>query len=56
VVGSEGHGRSARADLDGTVAIPLAGRAESLNVAAAAAVATFAVARRILDVPCPPSR
>lgn len=51
VLGSEAHGLSAPGSLDGTLAIPLAGRAESLNVAAAAAVAVFGVARTVLDVP-----
>ncbi|MTV25605.1 RNA methyltransferase [Nitriliruptoraceae bacterium ZYF776] len=45
VLGSEAHGLRDPALLDGTVAIPMAGRAESLNVAAAAAVAAFAVLR-----------
>jgi RNA methyltransferase, TrmH family len=43
VLGSEAHGLSAPGDLDGTLAVPIAGRAESLNAAAAAAVAAFAV-------------
>ncbi len=46
VLGSEAHGLGDAAALDGTLAVPIAGRAESLNVAAAAAVAAFAVARR----------
>jgi RNA methyltransferase, TrmH family len=53
VLGSEAHGLSDDGLLDGTLAVPMAGRAESLNVAAAAAVATFAVARtlRLADRP-----
>jgi RNA methyltransferase, TrmH family len=53
VLGSEAHGLSDDGSLDGTLAVPMAGRAESLNVAAAAAVATFAVARtlRLADRP-----
>jgi TrmH family RNA methyltransferase len=47
VLGSEAHGLRDAAALDGTLAIPIAGRAESLNVAAAAAVAAFAVARTL---------
>jgi RNA methyltransferase, TrmH family len=47
VLGSEAHGLGDTAALDGTLAIPLGGRAESLNVAAAAAVACFAVARTL---------
>lgn len=47
VLGSEAHGLRDRGVLDGTLAIPIAGRAESLNVAAAAAVAAFAVARTL---------
>jgi RNA methyltransferase, TrmH family len=47
VLGSEAHGLPAGEVLDGELAIPMAGRAESLNVAAAAAVATFAVARTL---------
>ncbi len=47
VLGSEAHGLADAAALDGSVAIPIAGRAESLNVAAAAAVACFAVARTL---------
>jgi RNA methyltransferase, TrmH family len=43
VLGSEAHGLSAPGDLDGTLAVPISGRAESLNAAAAAAVAAFAV-------------
>lgn len=47
VLGSEAHGLRDEVALDGTLAIPIAGRAESLNVAAAAAVAAFAVARTL---------
>lgn len=47
VLGNEAHGLSAetRAELDGLVAVPIHGRAESLNVAAAAAIAIYAAAR-----------
>lgn len=47
MLGNEAHGLPAEvaAQLDGTVAVPLYGRAESLNVAAAAAVAIYAAAR-----------
>jgi RNA methyltransferase, TrmH family len=47
VLGNEAHGLppAAGAELDGVVAIPRWGRAESLNVAAAAAVALYAAAR-----------
>jgi TrmH family RNA methyltransferase len=46
VLGNEAHGLddATRRSLDGTVAIPIHGRAESLNVAAAAAVALYAAA------------
>lgn len=46
VLGNEAHGLSleAAAWLDETVAIPILGAAESLNVAAAAAIALYAVA------------
>jgi RNA methyltransferase, TrmH family len=47
VLGSEAHGLLDTRALDGTLAIPIAGRAESLNVAAAAAVAAFAVGRAL---------
>lgn len=45
VLGNEAHGLDPDvvAALDGTVAVPIHGRAESLNVAAAAAVALYAV-------------
>ena len=45
--GSEAHGldRELRAAADGTVAVPLHGRAESLNLATAAAVCLYASAR-----------
>ncbi|HLH47445.1 MAG TPA: RNA methyltransferase [Acidimicrobiales bacterium] len=48
VVGNEAHGLSPEvaARLDGTVTIPMAGRAESLNVGIATAVLCFEVARR----------
>jgi tRNA G18 (ribose-2'-O)-methylase SpoU len=47
VVGNEGAGISAeiRAGVDGTVGIPLRGRAESLNVAAAAAILLYELKR-----------
>jgi TrmH family RNA methyltransferase len=47
VLGSESHGVPAGVPVDGTVSIPHAGRAESLNVAMAAAVLCFEVARRV---------
>jgi RNA methyltransferase, TrmH family len=48
VLGNEAHGLPAEvaADLDLVVRIPLAGRAESLNLAAAAAVLLYETARR----------
>lgn len=48
VLGNEAHGLDAAARdlLDGAVAVPIHGRAESLNVAAAAAVALYALASR----------
>src|SRR5215217_1235057 len=48
VLGNEAHGLPAQvaADLDLVVRIPLAGRAESLNLAAAAAVLLYETARR----------
>ncbi|MFP4634761.1 MAG: TrmH family RNA methyltransferase [Nitriliruptoraceae bacterium] len=51
VLGNEAHGLDAAAveRLDGTVAVPIHGRAESLNVAAAAAVALYALAGRWHD-------
>lgn len=49
VLGSEAHGLLDPLALDGTLSIPIAERAESLNVAAAAAVAAFAVARTLRD-------
>jgi RNA methyltransferase, TrmH family len=47
VLGNEAHGLPAevRADLDLAVRVPLAGRAESLNLAAAAAVLLYEAAR-----------
>jgi TrmH family RNA methyltransferase len=45
VLGSEAHGLAADLVLDGLVSIPHAGRAESLNVAMAATVLCFEVAR-----------
>jgi RNA methyltransferase, TrmH family len=53
VLGNEAHGLPAAAVslLDGTVAIPRWGRAESLNVAAAAAVALYAAARGTRALP-----
>jgi RNA methyltransferase, TrmH family len=47
VLGNEAHGLPAEVAgaLDGTVAVPRYGRAESLNVAAAAAIAIYAAAR-----------
>ncbi|HEX2119743.1 MAG TPA: RNA methyltransferase [Acidimicrobiales bacterium] len=48
VLGNEAHGLplSAAAELDGWVSIPMAGRAESLNVGMAAAVLCFEAARQ----------
>jgi TrmH family RNA methyltransferase len=48
VLGNEAHGLPAEvaADLDLVVRVPLAGRAESLNLAAAAAVLLYETARR----------
>lgn len=48
VLGNEAHGLPAEiaADLDLAVRVPLAGRAESLNLAAAAAVLLYETARR----------
>ena len=48
VLGNEAAGLSARcsAELDGTVAIPMAGRAESLNVGVACAVLCFEALRQ----------
>ena len=51
VVGNEARGLSAEAlgALDGSLAVPLWGGAESLNVAAAAAIALYAAARAVHD-------
>jgi RNA methyltransferase, TrmH family len=48
VVGNEAHGLApeARAELDGLVSIPMAGRSESLNVGMATAVICFEAARQ----------
>ncbi|HEV3497239.1 MAG TPA: TrmH family RNA methyltransferase, partial [Actinomycetes bacterium] len=48
VLGNEAHGlpEAIAADLDLVVRVPLAGRAESLNLAAAAAVLLYETARR----------
>lgn len=50
VLGSEAHGLSAPGDLDGTLAVPISPRAESLNAAAAAAVAVFAASAALGQV------
>ena len=49
VLGSEGHGLSGRwqQDADVRAVIPMSGEVDSLNVAAAAAVACYATARRV---------
>ncbi len=49
VLGNEAHGLAPDtvAHLDGRIAIPIHGRAESLNVAAAAAIAIYAAARAV---------
>ena len=49
VLGNEAHGLAEATTqlVDGCVAIPLRGRAESLNVAAAAAIAIYAAARGV---------
>jgi RNA methyltransferase, TrmH family len=56
VLGNEAHGlaASARDLLDGLVAVPIHGRAESLNVAAAAAIAIYSAARGLREQPPPP--
>lgn len=53
VLGNEAHGLppAVAEQLDGLVAVPLRGRAESLNVAAAAAVAIYAVGERLRAQP-----
>ncbi|GGI07482.1 TrmH family RNA methyltransferase [Egicoccus halophilus] len=55
VLGNEAHGLpdTAAARLDDVVAIPRWGRAESLNVAAAAAIAIYAAARAVHAPPHP---
>ncbi len=55
VLGNEAHGLSGATTelLDGRVAIALRGRAESLNVAAAAAIAIYAAARGVHGGPAP---
>lgn len=55
VLGNEAHGLPAAAKdhLDGLVAVPIHGRAESLNVAAAAAIAIYAAARGLREVSAP---
>jgi TrmH family RNA methyltransferase len=47
VLGNEAHGLPVGLEVDGLVSVPHAGRAESLNVAMAAAVVCFEVARRV---------
>ena len=55
VLGSEAHGLPAELTLDGLVSIEHVGRAESLNVAMAAAIACFEVVRqRRADASAPP--
>jgi TrmH family RNA methyltransferase len=46
MVGNEAHGVSDDAPVDGWITIPHAGAAESLNVAMAATVIAFEVARQ----------
>jgi RNA methyltransferase, TrmH family len=46
VLGNEAHGLDADVDVDGWVTVPHVGRSESLNVAMAATVIAFEVARR----------
>jgi len=43
---TEGLSEAVRAELDGTVSIPMRGGVESLNVASAAAVASYELLRR----------
>lgn len=47
VLGNEAHGLQEPAALDGSLRVPMASRAESLNAAAAAAVALFAASRAL---------
>jgi RNA methyltransferase, TrmH family len=51
VLGNEAHGlpTDSHPHLDGLVAVPIHGRAESLNVAAAAAIAIYAAARGLRE-------
>jgi TrmH family RNA methyltransferase len=46
VVGNEAHGVAPEAEVDGWITIPHQGAAESLNVAMAATVLAFEVARQ----------
>ncbi len=46
VVGNEAHGLPASLPLDGFVHVPMGGRAESLNVAVAAAILCYESARQ----------
>lgn len=47
VLGSEAHGLDREVVYDGTLSVPIAARAESLNAAAAAAVAVFAASHAL---------